>query len=186
MGQIWFTSDLHFYHDKEFLYKPRGFDSVWEMNDAIITNWNNVVGANDTVYVLGDLMLNDNVAASKLIKSLKGRLHIICGNHDTETRKQLYGEMYNVDEVVEAKTLKAIGSRFFLCHYPVLCSNYDDVDRPVSRRLISLCGHSHTKDRFIDWDKGLIYHVELDAHNNAPVNIEKIIEELEDRYERTF
>lgn len=177
----WFTSDLHLFHNKEFLYKPRGFNSVWEMNDAIITNWNKVIGVYDDVYVLGDLMLNDNEGGIKLLKSLKGCLHIICGNHDTDTRKELYRKMYNVVEVCEAKTIKVNGYRFFLCHYPVLCANYDDKEKPLSRRLISLCGHSHTQDKFADWDKGIIYHVELDAHNCSPINSEKIIEDIKQK-----
>ena len=39
-NNIWFTSDLHFCHDKEFLYKPRGFNSIEEHDTAIIQNWN--------------------------------------------------------------------------------------------------------------------------------------------------
>ena len=33
---IWLTSDLHFFHNREFVYKPRGFNSVEEMNEKII------------------------------------------------------------------------------------------------------------------------------------------------------
>ena len=29
---IWFTSDTHFFHNKNFVYEPRGFTSVEEMN----------------------------------------------------------------------------------------------------------------------------------------------------------
>ena len=43
MSKIWLTSDLHFLHNKEFLYKPRGFDSVEEMNEAIIERHNVLV-----------------------------------------------------------------------------------------------------------------------------------------------
>ena len=35
MSKIWFTSDLHFCHDRDFIYGPRGFKSVQEMNEAI-------------------------------------------------------------------------------------------------------------------------------------------------------
>ena len=35
---IYFTSDLHIGHDKDFLYKPRGFNNVWDMDNAIIEN----------------------------------------------------------------------------------------------------------------------------------------------------
>lgn len=35
---IYFTADLHFGHNKEFIYKKRGFNSVDEMNNKIIEN----------------------------------------------------------------------------------------------------------------------------------------------------
>ena len=57
---IYFTSDWHFFHNKFFIYEPRGFSSVEEMNEAIIKNHNKVVKEEDTIYCLGDCMLNDN------------------------------------------------------------------------------------------------------------------------------
>lgn len=177
----WFTSDLHFCHNKPFVYEPRGFSSIYEMNETIVANWNEVVDSEDDVYVLGDLMLVDNEAGAKYIKSLKGKLHIILGNHDTDNRIELYNDFYNVVEITYAKILKIGGLRFFLCHYPVLCGNYDDNEKPLNRRLISLCGHTHTKDPFADWSKGNIYHVELDAHNNELVSFEEIKEDLVSR-----
>ena len=32
---IYFTSDLHFNHDRDFVYVPRGFQSVDEMNQTL-------------------------------------------------------------------------------------------------------------------------------------------------------
>ena len=36
MGQIWLTSDWHFGHDREFLWHPRGFESIYENDKEII------------------------------------------------------------------------------------------------------------------------------------------------------
>ena len=36
MGKIYFTSDLHFGHDREFSYKPRSFENVEDMNKTIL------------------------------------------------------------------------------------------------------------------------------------------------------
>ena len=35
MDNVWITSDTHFCHSKPFLYEPRGFSSVEEMNEEI-------------------------------------------------------------------------------------------------------------------------------------------------------
>ena len=49
MPNIWFTSDLHFNHDKEFVWKVRGFENVEQMNEAIISRFNSRVQPEDTV-----------------------------------------------------------------------------------------------------------------------------------------
>ena len=48
--------------------------------------------------------------------------------------------------------------------------------------MINLCGHSHTKDRYADINKGLIYHVEVDAHDNTPVSLEQVIQDMNGVY----
>lgn len=56
----YFTSDLHIGHDKDFLYKPRGFDSIEQHDTAIVKRWNDIVTPDDTVYILGDLCMSGN------------------------------------------------------------------------------------------------------------------------------
>lgn len=177
---IYFTSDTHFSHDKDFLWGPRGFNNQWEMNAQIIENWNTLIQPEDDVYILGDIMLCDNEEGLRCLKRLKGNIHIIRGNHDTDARIALYKECPNVVEVVDAKWLKIGKQNFFLSHYPCLTDNHDD-DKPLNRRIINLCGHTHCQDRWLDWDKGLIYHVEMDAHECKPVSIEQIIEDIKSK-----
>ena len=177
MANIWLTSDLHFNHDKSFILEPRGFSNINEMNETIIKNWNSIVNVEDDVYVLGDLMLGDCELGIKLIKQLKGKIHVILGNHDTNNRKNMYENCYNIVEVVYATTIKFKGYSFYLSHYPTLTSNHDS-DKPLKAKVISLCGHSHYSNKFKDMDKGMIYHVEQESHNNTPILLETIIEEL--------
>ena len=177
MSRVFFTSDTHFGHNREFLYQPRGFSSIWEHDKQIIENWNSIVQPDDEVYHLGDIMLGDNEYGISYLKQLKGQIHIIRGNHDTNTRMALYDKCWNVVEITEGQFFKYGKYNFYLSHFPCIVSNYD-ADKPLKARMISLCGHSHTKDKFQDMDKGLIYHVELDAHDNCPVEINQIIEEL--------
>ena len=51
-------------------------------------------------------------------------------------------------------------------------------DKGLKKAIINLCGHNHTKNRFKDMDKGLIYHVEVDCHNMQLISIDDIIEEI--------
>ena len=180
-GKIWITSDCHFCHDRDFIYQPRGFNSVQEMNEAIIERWNSVVSPIDTVYLLGDVMLNDNYEGIKCLNRLYGNIYIITGNHDTPARVQEYVNVRpTILHIGLAKIIKYKGYNFYLSHYPTITSNMD-ADKPLKRRVINLCGHSHTQDPFADWDKGLIFHTELDTNNCYPWLIDDIIEQIKNK-----
>lgn len=181
MSNIWFTSDTHFCHNKEFLYKPRGFDNVWDMNDAIVENWGKTVGLYDEVYLLGDVMLNDDDVGLSCLRALTGKIHIIIGNHDTDNRIEKYKQCWNVVEVAPAARLKYKKLSFFLTHYPCYTSNPNDPNSMV----FNLYGHTHQKTNFFH-DNSFMYHVGLDSHNCTPVSFDEILEDLrEAQYERS-
>lgn len=183
---IYLTSDLHFNHNKDFIYAKRGFSDVTEMNEILIQNWNSVVTMNDDVYLLGDICLGGGSDEAlrqnrKLIQSLKGKIHIIRGNHDSNSRMKMYAECYNVVDVGKwADMLEYDKYHFYLSHYPSLTTNLDQ-DKPLRARVLNLCGHTHTPDRFIDWDKGVIYHCEVDAHDNTPISLDIIISDIKNK-----
>ena len=177
---IYLISDWHFCHQRDFIYKPRGFNSPEEMNATIIERHNAIVKPEDDVYCLGDCIMNNNEEGIKCINQLNGKIHIICGNHDTKTKIELYKKCKNIVEVCDAKWLKVNGQMYFLSHYPCLTDN-QDADKPLSRKVINLCGHLHTLDKWIDWNKGLIYHVDCDAQHCTPIEINKIKEEIKNK-----
>ena len=63
MNKIYLTSDLHLGHDREFIWKARGFNSIQQMNETIVETWNRTVDDDDDIYILGDVMLGspDNI-----------------------------------------------------------------------------------------------------------------------------
>ena len=56
---------------------------VPEMDEALISNWNARVGADDSVYIVGDFSYNGGEAPVQYLSRLNGHLHLIRGNHDT-------------------------------------------------------------------------------------------------------
>ena len=184
MSKIYITSDLHFCHNRGFLYEPRGFSSVEEMNQAIVERWNALVQPDDIVYILGDIMLNDNDEGIRLLNSLNGEFHIVLGNHDTTTREALYKECEKVKSVSLAERLKFKGYNFFMTHYPCLTGNLD-YDKPLKQRTISLCGHSHVQDPFFDWQQNPIFHCELDTNDCYPWLLDDIIDLIKN-HEKIF
>lgn len=179
MSKIFFTSDTHFCHDREFVYKVRGFPSIDAMNEAIVERWNAVVGPEDTVYHLGDVMLNDNEKGMELLRRLNGHIYIIRGNHDTDTRVKLYVNegMKVLNSVVPyAEVIKYGKFTFYLSHYPTLTSNLDN-DAPLSQHVLNLYGHTHQTKNFYN-DTPFMYHVGMDSHDCTPVSAEQVIEDI--------
>lgn len=168
MAKTWFTSDWHFGHDREFVWKARGFNSIEEMNEAIIERHNSVVAPEDDVYVLGDLMLGDNSVGIECIKRLNGKIHIVFGNHDTNTRKKLYEELPNAEVLGYAAVIKIGKKSFYLSHYPALTANFDE-----PHPTVNLYGHTHQNNNFYE-DRPFMFHVGADSHNCYPVEIETI------------
>ena len=70
------------------------------------------------VYVLEDLMLNDNEQGIEYIKKLKGKLHIILGNHDSKKRTALYKTCSsNLVDIWYSTLLNYKDYVFYLSHY---------------------------------------------------------------------
>jgi calcineurin-like phosphoesterase family protein len=79
---VFFTSDHHFGHDKPFIVQARGFNSVEEMNERLIQDWNAVVTPGDTVYHLGDVAFSELHEFKSIMDRLNGSITLILGSHD--------------------------------------------------------------------------------------------------------
>ena len=179
MNQIFMTSDLHFMHDREFIWGPRGFKSVYDMNEAIIARAWSVMDADDDLYILGDLMLKDDVAGIKLINQMPGRKFIVLGNHDTKNRQTLYREkVHDLCSMLYANKLDYKGYHFYLSHFPTMTGNLEH--ESLKQTTINLFGHTHSKDKFYQ-DIPFMYNVALDAHDCYPIHIDNIIADMEDK-----
>lgn len=176
---VYFTSDLHFGHDRGFIYEPRGFASSAEHDSTIIDRWNKIVDPEDIVFILGDLMLGNDEEGIEKIKSLNGKLHIILGNHDTNKRIKAYKELPNIQQVVFATKIKVDGYNFYLSHYPTLTANMNETD--LKRMVLNLHGHTHSPDKF-ERDNPYAYNVALDAHNGYLVSADEVIKDITDKY----
>lgn len=117
----YFISDLHFGHGNCLAFDDRPFTSI-EAHDAfIIENWNETVGVDDDVYILGDISWYNSTKTIEIFKQLNGRLHLIRGNHDTTVLKnpelrKLFVEITDYKELFIDKSTSIV-----LCHYPIPC-----------------------------------------------------------------
>ncbi len=176
MTKIWFTSDTHFGHDRDFLFTPRGFTNIKDHDNTLVMLWNDLIAPDDEVYHLGDVFLNNNEHGLEILSKLNGKIHIIVGNHDTKTRIELFKDCANVVEVTLAKQIKIGKHYLWLCHYPTM-TDYED-GKPLSEHLICLHGHLHDKKKFTFNNNPYIYNVNPEAHNNRPITFEEILDDI--------
>lgn len=171
---IYLISDTHFNHDKPFIYEPRGFSSVDDMNKTIINNWNGIVTDQDDIYVLGDFFLGtDTDYIRDTIGNLRGKIHLIIGNHDTPAKIELYKEL-RICEVLYATQIKFKKRLFYLSHYPTLTAT---LQSNPEKAIFNLFGHTHSKDKFYE-NSPYMYNVAVDANDNAPVSIDFIYDSI--------
>jgi calcineurin-like phosphoesterase family protein len=119
MEKIYFFSDTHFDHRNIIRYCRRPFHSTREMNHELLTNWNDVIGENDTIYFLGDMSYGRRRhPIDYWLGKLNGNVNYIRGNHDIDiiTRAAIiparYGIQYN-------------DYKFLLMHDPYRPLGYD-------------------------------------------------------------
>src|SRR6185503_11124675 len=97
MRDIWIISDTHFGHENIIHYTGRPFSNAWEMNQAILENWNSVVKVTDIVYHLGDVYMGmPGQDAWHLLKKLQGHKRLILGNHDNGEDKVILGNFEKI------------------------------------------------------------------------------------------
>jgi len=131
---IWFTADTHFDHDSIRKYCHRPFESVDEMNETIISNWNTLVGKNESVYHLGDFSFSKTTErVEELISRLNGKIHIIFGNHDKRVVRRAQG----FESKSDLKQVKYEGVKIICCHYAMRVWNASN------HGTWHLYGHSH-------------------------------------------
>ena len=178
--KIWFTSDTHFGHKNILRFCKRPWDTVEEMDEGLIQNWNRIVGKDDIVFHLGDFAFAPNSQWKKLIDRLNGHIHLILGNHDV-TRWPGDKIMELFDGVYQQMILKIDERTVYLNHYPYLC--FGGAWRRPENAVFQLFGHVHTGPNCngIDTDRLVNlfpyqYDVGVDNNNYTPVSWEQVKE----------
>ena len=135
MAESFVVADLHLGHEKACIFlddqgnKTRPWNSVAEMDEALIEGINAEVRPHDRLYILGDVAMRCK-AMSALYRA-HGKKVLVKGNHDTfELREYL-----KYFEDIRAAVVKG---RFVLTHIPVHAGSLD-------RWRGNVHGHLHSK-----------------------------------------
>lgn len=187
---IFFSSDYHLNHinicrgvsswnDDNM---TRDFDTINQMNKAIIDNTNSVVGQNDTLYILGDFafcgvdtyLMRDSINCSNI--------HYICGNHSNKHGQEYDPVMKNGKRVSSLFGSYGFYKEIFPCKTPIILFHFPISSwNHMSKGSIHLFGHCHSKreDRFFNGGKSM--DVGLDGNNLMPYHIDEIFDLMKDR-----
>ena len=159
--------------------------TVEEMDNALIQNWNSVVGENDIVFHLGDFAFAPNWRWKELLGKLNGHIYLIMGNHD-ESRWPGDKVMELFERVENQMLLKIDDYKVYLNHFPFLC--YAGTYRNPKIASMQLFGHVHMHDNSVGKDDERLqclfpyqYDVGVDNNNFTPVSFEKTKEIITDQ-----
>ena len=78
----WWTSDTHFGHESILGFGRERWATIDEHDRDLVDNWNDVVGADDEVWHLGDVAWSFDRLV-EVLPTLKGRITLVAGNHDS-------------------------------------------------------------------------------------------------------
>ena len=163
MSNIFLISDTHFGHTNilSFLKKDgtklRHFNSVEEMDETLINNWNSVVSKEDKVYHLGDVNFCSFTKLKEIFDRLNGTKVLIKGNHDDKLTLNQFSQLF--------KDVRAyhILDKYILSHIPI---------HPESLYRWKANIHGHLHNNIIDDPRYI--NVSVERINYTPISFEEI------------
>ena len=88
------------------------------MDEMLIRLWNSRVQKEDEVYIVGDFAYRNEKSYEWYLRQLKGRKHLIIGNHDGKMLKddKAMGYFESVDKMMHVSDC---GHEICICHFPL-------------------------------------------------------------------
>ncbi|MBE7033832.1 MAG: phosphoesterase [Ruminococcaceae bacterium] len=157
--KIFFIADTHFGDDNIRRYENRPFESVAEMDNSLIANWNNAVGENDTVYVLGDFGAEGY--EKEILSKLNGIKYLVKGNHDNKAN-----DYYREAGFKEVYDLPVLFKNFWILSHDAM---YVNKNMPYA----NLFGHVHNNPIIKDYSNQH-FCVSVERINYMPISFDEI------------
>lgn len=167
MSKVFFIADTHFGHKNIIEYENRPFQSVEEMDNTLIDNWNKTVKKLEKVYMLGDFGLSNKQRIKEIVSILKGYKVLVLGNHD-KCYSYSWWKTAGFDEVIQYPVI--YNEWFILSHEPV----YINSNMPYA----NIYGHVHSNPSYADFS-AQSFCVSAERINYTPIEFSQIIKKME-------
>jgi calcineurin-like phosphoesterase family protein len=168
----WFTSDQHYGHRNIITYcgrpfvTPDGQPDLEAMHRVLVERWNDRVGKDDDVDVLGDFSFGRIDVVAARLQVLKGRKHLVKGNHDRHSNAAFLAAGFST-----VQKCLWLTKDILLIHRPQDWIRHGDPFRPP----IVLSGHHHERYKTMRAQDGALYvNVGVDVRGFAPVTLEDL------------
>ena len=171
---VFFTSDLHLGHENVLEWR-KGFNSIDEMDETLITNWNHRVHKNDFIIITGDLIYKSKRSPVEYLDALKGRKILVKGNHDADWMKELTDEQIAkyFEGVYDLYSFKRNGVKLRFCHYPMIAWESS------RHQSILVCGHIHDKREGFEYEMvskvPYAFNAGVNVNGMKPVTLSELI-----------
>lgn len=172
---MFLVSDTHFGHDNiiEYCGRPRNHEQL------IVQNWNSIVGNDDVVLHIGDVIFN-NQKGSIYARQLKGRKFLLRGNHDGHSRDWFADRGFTKLDARRLEWLSPEGLLVVFSHEPI--GSHTEWD-------INIHGHIHNNGWYghhVDQTSGLdltrdYRNISIEVMDYKPVRLREVL--YGDKYE---
>lgn len=166
MKNIYVISDTHFGHWFANWFWDRPYDSLRDMNEAMIKIWNDKITDKDLVIIVGDFCAGSKRFLNYLVHSLNGEKILVKGNHDTKRRyKNLLktGEIKIYDRLEFTHNEKLV----VFTHIPTM---------DIPQNAINIHGHYHRVNIPPRFDKSKYFNACVDRNDFKPILLDKVLE----------
>lgn len=184
MSTTFLAADTHFSHRgivkflrEDNVTKERPWDTIEEMDEALVKNWNSVVRPTDTVYHLGDVVINRS--ALPILGRLNGTKILVKGNHD----------VFRAEEYLEYfKDIRgsAVLNNLVMTHIPLHPTSIERWDGNIH-------GHLHSKrvmTEYSGYDEYCFGEMEIDKRylcvsmehiGYTPISLEEVMKRFKEQ-----
>ena len=161
MTNILFTADLHLGHNNLVKRGQRPFSTCEEHDQVLMDNWNNKINKSDLIYILGDVVWNNEFS---ILDKFNGQKIIIKGNHDKTKHLEIAKAKGYICNWHYQKGLTIDNKFLYMQHFS--CRSWER----SFHGSYHIYGHSHgtLEDYKLSTDIG------VDCWNFTPVNWEEL------------